>query len=75
MSVLVAYFRVLRFLVLVHGRSGQLGPRLMSFIGFCEARGATTVTTDLAVEWVQVEARDIEDPLMPSWRFRYFAIS
>jgi len=27
------------------------GSRLMSFIGFCEDRGATTVTTDLAVEW------------------------
>ena len=27
------------------------GPRLMSFVRFCEDRGATTVTTDLAVKW------------------------
>jgi integrase/recombinase XerD len=27
------------------------GPRLMSFIRFCEERGAATVTADLAVEW------------------------
>jgi integrase/recombinase XerD len=27
------------------------GSRLMSFVRFCEDRGATTVTTDLAVEW------------------------
>jgi integrase/recombinase XerD len=27
------------------------GSRLMSFIRFCEDRGAATVTTDLAVEW------------------------
>lgn len=27
------------------------GPRLMSFIRFCEERGAVTVTADLAVEW------------------------
>ena len=27
------------------------GPRLMSFVGFCEERGASRVTTDLAVEW------------------------
>ena len=27
------------------------GSRLMSFIRFCEDRGATVVTTDLAVEW------------------------
>ena len=33
------------------------GPRLMSFIGFCEARGATTVTTDLAVEWATTTSR------------------
>ena len=33
------------------------GPRLMSFIGFCEARGAATVTTDLAVEWATTTSR------------------
>ena len=33
------------------------GPRLMSFVGFCEARGATTVTTDLAVEWATTTSR------------------
>ena len=33
------------------------GPRLMSFIGFCEDRGATTVTTDLAVEWATTTSR------------------
>jgi integrase/recombinase XerD len=33
------------------------GLRLMSFIGFCEARGATTVTTDLAVEWATTTSR------------------
>jgi integrase/recombinase XerD len=27
------------------------GPRLMSFVRFCEGHGATRVTTDLAVEW------------------------
>jgi integrase/recombinase XerD len=27
------------------------GPRLMSFVQFCENRDAGTVTTDLAVEW------------------------
>jgi len=27
------------------------GPRLMSFVRFCEDRDATAVTTDLAVEW------------------------
>ena len=27
------------------------GPRLMSFVRFCEGRDAATVTTDLAVEW------------------------
>jgi hypothetical protein len=33
------------------------GPRLMSFIAFCEERGATTVTTDLAVQWATTPAR------------------
>ncbi|MGH3125306.1 MAG: hypothetical protein ACRDND_30360, partial [Streptosporangiaceae bacterium] len=33
------------------------GPRLMSFVRFCEDRGATTVTTDLAVEWATSTAR------------------
>lgn len=33
------------------------GPRLMSFIAFCEERGAATVTTDLAVEWATSPAR------------------
>jgi integrase len=33
------------------------GPRLMSFVRFCEERGATTVTTDLAVEWATTPAR------------------
>jgi integrase len=36
------------------------GPRLMSFVGFCEDRGATTVTTDLAVEWATSTASDHE---------------
>ncbi len=36
------------------------GPRLMSFIGFCETRGATTVTTDLAVEWATSTPSDHE---------------
>jgi hypothetical protein len=27
------------------------GPRLVSFVRFCEDRDATAVTTDLAVEW------------------------
>jgi integrase/recombinase XerD len=33
------------------------GSRLMSFVGFCEERGATRVTTDLAVEWATRTAR------------------
>ena len=36
------------------------GSRLMSFVGFCEDRGATTVTTDLAVEWATSTASDHE---------------
>jgi integrase/recombinase XerD len=36
------------------------GPRLMSFIRFCEDRGATAVTTDLAVEWATSTASDHE---------------
>ena len=33
------------------------GPRLMSFVRFCEDRGATTVTTGLAVEWATTTSR------------------
>jgi integrase/recombinase XerD len=33
------------------------GPRLMSFVRFCEDRSAATVTTDLAVEWATSTAR------------------
>ena len=33
------------------------GPRLMSFVRFCEDRGAATVTTDLAVQWATSTAR------------------
>jgi integrase/recombinase XerD len=33
------------------------GPRLMSFVRFCEDRGAATVTTDLAVEWATTTSR------------------
>ena len=36
------------------------GPRLMSFVRFCEDRGATAVTTDLAVEWATSTASDHE---------------
>jgi integrase/recombinase XerD len=36
------------------------GPRLMSFVRFCEGRGATTVTTDLAVEWATSTASSSE---------------
>src|SRR5229473_341057 len=36
------------------------GSRLMSFIRFCEDRGATTVTTDLAVEWATSTPSDHE---------------
>jgi integrase/recombinase XerD len=36
------------------------GPRLMSFVGFCEERGASRVTTDLAVEWATRTASDSE---------------
>jgi integrase/recombinase XerD len=36
------------------------GSRLMSFIRFCEDRGATVVTTDLAVEWATSTASDHE---------------
>jgi integrase/recombinase XerD len=36
------------------------GPRLMSFVRFCEDRGAATVTTDLAVEWAASTASDHE---------------
>jgi integrase/recombinase XerD len=36
------------------------GPRLMSFVWFCEDRGATTVTTDLAVEWAASTPSDHE---------------
>jgi integrase/recombinase XerD len=36
------------------------GPRLMSFVRFCEDRDATTVTTDLAVEWATSTASDHE---------------
>ena len=35
------------------------GPRLMSFVRFCEDRGATAVTTDLAVEWATSTARSL----------------
>ncbi len=33
------------------------GPRLMSFIAFCEEHDAATVTADLAVEWATTPAR------------------
>jgi integrase/recombinase XerD len=33
------------------------GPRLMSFVGFCEDRDVATVTTDLAVAWASTTAR------------------
>ena len=33
------------------------GPRLMSFVRFCEDRGAAAVTTDLAVEWATTTPR------------------
>jgi integrase/recombinase XerD len=36
------------------------GPRLMSFVRFCEDRGAAAVTTDLAVEWATSTASDHE---------------
>ena len=36
------------------------GSRLMSFIRFCEDRGATVVTTDLAVEWATSTPSDHE---------------
>ena len=36
------------------------GPRLMSFVQFCEDRDAGTVTTDLAVEWATSTASDHE---------------
>lgn len=36
------------------------GSRLMSFVRFCEDRGATTVTTDLAVEWAASTPSDHE---------------
>jgi integrase len=36
------------------------GPRLMSFVRFCEDRDATTVTTDLAVEWATSTTGDHE---------------
>ena len=36
------------------------GPRLMSFVRFCEDRGATAVTADLAVEWATSTASDHE---------------
>jgi integrase len=36
------------------------GPRLMSFVRFCEDREAATVTTDLAVEWATSTASDHE---------------
>lgn len=36
------------------------GPRLMSFVRFCEDRGVTVVTTDLAVEWATSTASDHE---------------
>jgi len=33
------------------------GRQLMSFVGFCEERGASRVTTDLAVEWATQTAK------------------
>ena len=36
------------------------GPRLMSFVRFCEDRDAIAVTTDLAVEWATSTASDHE---------------
>jgi integrase len=36
------------------------GPRLISFVRFCEDRGVGTVTTDLAVEWATSTAGDHE---------------
>lgn len=36
------------------------GSRLMSFVRFCEDRGATTVTMDLALEWAISTASDHE---------------
>ena len=36
------------------------GPRLMSFVRFCEDRDATAVTADLAVEWATSTASDHE---------------
>src|SRR5260221_11217623 len=41
-------------------RRTSKGSRLMSCVGFCEDRGATTVTTDLAVEWATSTASDPE---------------
>ena len=36
------------------------GSRLMSFVRFCDDRGATTVTTDLAVQWALSTASEHE---------------
>jgi integrase len=36
------------------------GPRLMSFVRFCEDRDATAVTTDLAVDWATSTASEHE---------------
>jgi integrase len=50
----LAMRRVLGFRLETHGQ------RLMSFIRFCEERGASRVTTDLAVEWATRTASDSE---------------
>ena len=42
------------------------GRHLMSFVGFCEDRGATTVTTDLAVEWATSTAAATTRPTRPA---------
>ena len=47
------------------------GAHLMGFVGYCEARGADTVTTDLALAWATRPARQRHEAY---WRRRLTAV-
>ena len=44
------------------------GPRLMSFVGFCEERGADRLTADLALEWALQTSRGSTDEVYQARR-------
>ena len=58
----LAMRRALGFMLTTQGR------HLMSFVGFCEERGADRVTADLALEWATRTARGSGDEVYQARR-------